>query len=581
MTTTGHVSYRNVLRIPDFRRLVVGAGASQIGDWLYNVALLVYVFQATQSAAWVSAATLGRLLPYVVLAPIGGLVADRFERLTVLVASDVARALLMSLLALAVLAEAPVALVILLAMLTTAAGVAARPAALAAIPSVVGEGNLAPANALLHTVQDVGVVGGPALGAVLLAVGSPAAAFGFNALSFLVSGVAAASITTRSRGLRTEGPAPSAAALLVDGLRAARATPYVPVLTVLCVLGAMTYGAQTVQLVLYADSRLGLGADGYGYLLGASGAGGVLGAAVSNRLAARSRIAVVLAVAGVAFVGSQFVYAGVSLPAVAIATGVVAGLGMVVSDVVSEVAITRATTNEVMGRIFGALDGIAVGAMVLGAVVAAPLVSLVGLTTSFLVLGGVAVGGTLACLPVLLRLDRATAAQTDALAPVVAALSRLAIFTGASRAALEQLAGAAIRLPVAAGTEVVVEGEPADAFYVVTAGRLAVTSTGERGAARYLRELGAGDYFGEIGLVERIPRTATVTAVDGGEVLRIDGAAFLDALSSNPAGVQSLSDGVSRGLALTHPSRILGRDADALTAVPRQAGPVEDRTPVG
>lgn len=65
-------AYRNVLAIPGARALIAASAASQIGNWLYNAALLVYVYSATRSVAWVGAATICRLLPYVLLGPFGG-----------------------------------------------------------------------------------------------------------------------------------------------------------------------------------------------------------------------------------------------------------------------------------------------------------------------------------------------------------------------------------------------------------------------------------------------------------------------------------------------------------------------------
>ena len=94
---------------------LIGASAvSQLGDWLYNVALLGYVYSATGSAAWVGAATICRLLPYVFLGPIGGTMADRYDRRTVLFAGDVIRLVLMLSLAAVVAAEGAVASVIAL-----------------------------------------------------------------------------------------------------------------------------------------------------------------------------------------------------------------------------------------------------------------------------------------------------------------------------------------------------------------------------------------------------------------------------------------------------------------------------------
>ena len=92
-------SLRAPLRHRPYLILLSGSTISQSGDWLYNVALAVYVFDRTGSAGWVAAATVLRLVPYVVLAPIGGVIADRFDRRSVMIWSDVLRALSMGALA--------------------------------------------------------------------------------------------------------------------------------------------------------------------------------------------------------------------------------------------------------------------------------------------------------------------------------------------------------------------------------------------------------------------------------------------------------------------------------------------------
>ena len=163
-------AYRDVLAARGARALIGASAASQIGNWLYNAALLGYVYSATRSAVWVGAATICRLLPYVLLGPFGGAVADRYSRRTVLLTGDVLRVLLMVAIAAAVASAGSVALVIGLTALASAAGCAEKPAAMALLPRLVGEARLGPANALLHTVQDLGVLIGPAIGAILLGV---------------------------------------------------------------------------------------------------------------------------------------------------------------------------------------------------------------------------------------------------------------------------------------------------------------------------------------------------------------------------------------------------------------------------
>jgi hypothetical protein len=75
-------AYRDVLAVPGARALIGASAASQIGNWLYNAALLGYVYSATHSAVWVGAATICKGLPYVLLGPFGGAIADRYRRLS-------------------------------------------------------------------------------------------------------------------------------------------------------------------------------------------------------------------------------------------------------------------------------------------------------------------------------------------------------------------------------------------------------------------------------------------------------------------------------------------------------------------
>ncbi len=98
-------------RYPRFGRLLAALAASQLGDWLYNLALLAYVQERTHSTVWLGVTTAARIAPMVVGGPIGGLIADRFDRRRLMFASDVVRAGVMGALVLVALAGLPVALV--------------------------------------------------------------------------------------------------------------------------------------------------------------------------------------------------------------------------------------------------------------------------------------------------------------------------------------------------------------------------------------------------------------------------------------------------------------------------------------
>src|ERR1700726_56186 len=86
--TTPRVGYRSLFGNRDYRLLFSGLTISMSGSWAYNVALVVFVFNATHSPAWVAAASVTRFLSALVASPFGGLVADRRERVRHMVTLD-------------------------------------------------------------------------------------------------------------------------------------------------------------------------------------------------------------------------------------------------------------------------------------------------------------------------------------------------------------------------------------------------------------------------------------------------------------------------------------------------------------
>ena len=309
--------YREILRVRDARALIGASAVSQLGDWLYNAVLLGYVYAATGSAGWVGAATIFRLLPWVVLIPVGGMLADRYDKRTVLLLGDTARCVLMLGLAAVVASEGPVVLVLVLTMLASVAGSAERPATIALLPRLVGESRLGPANALLHTVQELGVVLGPAIGAALLLVAPDYAAFLVNAGSFAFSAALISTIRRRAGGAAATD-AGGAVQQFRRGLRIAWSTRFVVPLILVVAMAELVYGAQTVQLVVYTDTELDLGPGGYGWLLAALGVGGVLSAVVNGRLAAGTRVSAVVIVSAALYCATQLLYAVTDVLAVAL-----------------------------------------------------------------------------------------------------------------------------------------------------------------------------------------------------------------------------------------------------------------------
>ena len=187
MTTGVTGTFRGAWRHRRWRWLLASYAVSTTGDFLYFVALIVLLYDATGSAGWVAASAVARMLAYVFLSPFGGVVADRFDRLRLLVWLDVARAAVMVVLAVVAWTDGSPALAIALAVACTVGTVPYRPATVAATPTLVGEDDLAAANALESVVAQVSYFAGPALGALVVAVTDPGTAFAANAMTFLIS----------------------------------------------------------------------------------------------------------------------------------------------------------------------------------------------------------------------------------------------------------------------------------------------------------------------------------------------------------------------------------------------------------
>jgi CRP-like cAMP-binding protein len=105
----------------------------------------------------------------------------------------------------------------------------------------------------------------------------------------------------------------------------------------------------------------------------------------------------------------------------------------------------------------------------------------------------------------------------------------LPLFELCSKRDLRRIAALADERELGAGTELIREGEPGREFYVVVEGEIDV-----RRGKRRVAQLGAGSFVGEIALLSRSPRTATVVATTPLRVLAIEGRAFVELLDSLP-----------------------------------------------
>jgi MFS family permease len=538
----------------DFRFLVAGQLVSQTGDWLYSVALIVYVLQQTHSAAWVAATSIVRFLPFVFLSPIGGAIADRYDRRRVMILMDLLRAATMVVLAVGAAMDASALFAILVSAVAVVFSAPYFPCVYAATPALVGEEDLTAGNAIVSAIANITLALGPAVGGVLLALGSPALAFGVNAATFAVSGALTYPIRTRlSTAVQdeTEEHQPSMVRQLLDGIRAVTSSADVLLIVIVWCAFTMFFGQEIVLYTLVSVQRLGLGEAGIGYLFAATGVGGVLATAFSGRMSDQSRQGVILALSAIVAAVPMFALAFITSPALAYALLLLEGAGFMAGDVVATTTLQRILPADVLGRVLGILDSLMVAGILVGSVVAPVVVNLGGLQVALGVAAGLLAVAGIAVLPRARELDRRTAARVQALQGKVEFLEHLRLFEAASRQALEALAGVATEETVPPGTVVIRQGDEPDDLFGVMRGRLEVTVAEDAGAPSRVATMKERDYFGEIGLLRRIPRTATVTAVEECELLRISGEDFVRIANEGPGVSGTLRAGMARRLART------------------------------
>jgi NTE family protein len=151
-------------------------------------------------------------------------------------------------------------------------------------------------------------------------------------------------------------------------------------------------------------------------------------------------------------------------------------------------------------------------------------------------------------------------------------LAGLSLFAGCERDALMGMAqrGSWITLP--AGRILIEQGAPSDTLYVVLSGRLAVVHGLESANERRLSELGPGETVGEMGVVTRARRSASVVALRDSELLLIERDDFMPFLEKNPQAMVTLFQRLSQRVARMSEAQERARRVRTLALLPLDSG---------
>jgi MFS family permease len=266
----------------------------------------------------------------------------------------------------------------------------------------------------------------------------------------------------------------------------------------------------------------------------------VIGGAAALALLRRGRLTAGLSTGGL-LVGIPLMLIGAAETlGVTVVMLVLLGIGYALIEVAGLSLLQRLPANDVLGRAYAVVESSYWITTGLGAIVAPLIVDLAGLRDALLLVG--------ACLPVLVVLRWRPLALLEAATIVperpFKALRAVEMFAPLSLATIENVSRRVDAVEVHAGETVIREGEYGDRFYVVANGVLDVSC--ERGA---FPPVSAGDAFGEIALLQDVPRTATVTARYECLLYALDRESFLCAVSSHPSAANAARSLASTRLA--------------------------------
>ena len=356
------VGYLELLRgNRGFRFLWLGQVVSQMGDWFDTVAVYTIALKLTGSSRSVALIMVARFLPTVVLGPLAGTIADRFSRRSIMIGSDIARALVV-LGFLFIRRPDQMWLVYVLTVCQLAFSSFFEPAKTAAIPSIVADRELVPANAIAAVTWSVMLTLGAAIGGFVAGWFGTNAAFVLDSLTFVASAILISLVRFPKRADREKTKVTVGKALgISDTIEGAGYVKLRPrVLAYLLVKPAWGMGGGILTLLAVFGERIfpvaGKAATGIGVLFMARGIGTAVGPVLARRWTGETRNQMQSAI-GIAFLigGAFYIAFGASSSfTIALLVLALAHMGGSILWVFSTVLLQLTVEDRFRGRVFAA-----------------------------------------------------------------------------------------------------------------------------------------------------------------------------------------------------------------------------------
>jgi MFS family permease len=366
LETTPPAGYLELLRgNRGFRQLWLGQVVSQLGDWFNTIALYTIILNLTGSGRDIGLLLVARFLPSFIFGSLSGVVADRFSRRTIMIVSDLLRALVV-LGFLFVRRADQLWILYSLTVLQLGLSTFFEPAKTAAIPSIVSDRELVAANAISSVTWSVMLTLGAFIGGIVTGWFGSDVAFILDALTYLLSAALIARVRFPKRAPRTKSKLSVSRVLgiteTIEGVRYVKHRPRV--LALLLVKPAWGLGGGILTLLAVFGEKIfpvgGSAATGIGVLFAARGIGTAVGPIVARRISGEGKKKMQNSI-GVAFlIGGVFymAFGAATNFVVALIVLGVAHTGGSILWVFSTVLLQRGVEDSFRGRVFAAELGL-------------------------------------------------------------------------------------------------------------------------------------------------------------------------------------------------------------------------------
>lgn len=386
----------------NFALLWSGQAISQIGDWVFDTTLVLWIGVVLgRGQSWAPLAVSGVLaaasLPFFLVGPLAGVFVDRWDKRRTMLAMDGARAALVALLAILTLLRLPLGWMLtatyLTVFLASLCSQFFRPSLVALIGEIVEEPQRVRASSLSETTTTLAFIIGPVFAAPLLYAFGPQLALLIDALSFVVSFAAVRLIERPATAAEEPGHAPNVWGELATGLRFYFGDRVLTTMLISFVIVGLGAGAFNALALFFVTDNLHASGALYGVAVAAVGAGSLAGAVVGGLAAPRIGLVRMFWLSLLALGVSVVVLSRLSSIGPGLVCYVVFGFTQGPINVALIPLLLRVTPSELVGRVVAVLDPAtmlaSVGSMVLAGLLVSTILRTFSARVLFLQLGPV------------------------------------------------------------------------------------------------------------------------------------------------------------------------------------------------